>query len=383
MIYFDNGSTSHPKAPGVPEAVKDILVNGCFNINRGNYAGAYAMSDLVFSVREKIASLFDCPDSRHVVFTGGVTISLNMVLKGLLRPGDRVVTTQMEHNAVIRPLTQLQGLGVHVDMVRCGADGALDMDDMEAKITAQTKLVVMTHASNVCGVILPIRIVGEICRKYGSLLVVDCAQTAGVLPISMRKDNIDILTFAGHKGLLATQGIGGLVLSQQIADDITPLVAGGTGSYSHLANMPAELPDRLEAGTLNLPGVAALSKALDYIASVGTEAIYAREMFLLAHLAEGVSGLEGARIIGPEKASDKCAVAALDFSGMDNSAVSGRLDEEYGIMTRCGLQCAPVAHRALGTFPRGVVRCSLGHMNTEAEVDELVSALREITQTAR
>lgn len=380
MIYFDNGSTSHPKAPGVPQAVKEILECGCFNINRGGYAGAYEMSALVFETREKIAAMFDCPTGRQVVFTGSVTQSLNMALKGSLLPGDHVVITQMEHNAVVRPLAQLQAQGVCVDVARCGQDGRLDLSDMESKITERTKLVVMSHASNVCGVILPIHEVGAICRERGALFLVDSAQTAGVLPISMQRDNVDILAFTGHKGLLAAQGIGGLVLSQQIADEMIPLIAGGTGSHSHMADMPAELPDRLEAGTLNLPGIAALSVALDYIIGTGIDIIYAREMALLAQLTDGIRAIPGVRVVGPENLTDKCAVAALDFPALDNATVAARLDEEYGIMTRCGLHCAPTAHKALGTFPHGVVRCSLGHKNTEAEVDALLIALSQITK---
>ena len=380
MIYFDNCSTSHPKAPGVPQAVKEILERGCFNINRGEYSVAYEMASLVFDTREKAASLFDCSDSRQVVFTGSLTQSLNMALKGLLRTGDHVVTTQMEHNAVVRPLAELQGRGVHVDFARCGLDGMLDLSDMEAKITPKTKLVVMTHASNVCGAILPIGEVGDMCRKRGAILLVDSAQTAGVLPISMQQDNVDILAFAGHKGLLAAQGLGGLVLSQKIADAMIPFIAGGTGSHSHIADMPAELPDRLEAGTLNLPGIAALSVALDYIAEIGIDTIYEREMKLLARLTHGLNSIPAVRIIGPKDLKDKCAVAALDFHAMDNAAVAARLDSDYGIMTRCGLHCAPAAHKTLGTFPNGVVRCSPGHMNTEAEVDELLFALSEITK---
>jgi len=196
----------------------------------------------------------------------------------------------------------------------------------------------------------------------------------------MKQDNIDILAFSGHKCLLATQGIGGLVLSQQIADEITPLIAGGTGSHTHIAEMPGELPDKLEAGTLNLPGIAALSAALDYITEVGIDTIYEREMKLLARLTAGLSGITGARIIGPDNPKDKCAIAALDFTSMDNAAAAAKLDEEYGIMTRSGLHCAPSAHKTLCTFPRGVLRCSFGHMNTEAEVDKLLFALNEITK---
>jgi len=378
MIYFDHASTSHPKAPGVPRAVKEILESGCFNVNRGGYRGAYEVSSLVFDAREKIAALFDASEGRRVVFTGGITQALNMALKGLLRPGDHVVATQMEHNAVVRPLAQLEARGVRVDVARCGRDGRLDLSDMESKITERTKLVVMSHASNVCGVILPIREAGDICRRRGALLLVDCAQTAGVLPISMMRDNIDILAFSGHKGLLAAQGLGGLILSREIAHEMIPLIAGGTGSHSHTADMPAELPDRLEAGTLNLPGIAALSAALDYIAGIGLKAIHAREMELLARLTDGLSGLPAVRVIGPENPADKCAIAALDFPALDNARVAARLDEEYGIMTRSGLHCAPAAHKALGTFPRGVVRCSLGHLNTEAEVDGLLTALKQI-----
>ncbi|MDR2934732.1 MAG: aminotransferase class V-fold PLP-dependent enzyme [Candidatus Adiutrix sp.] len=379
MIYFDHASTSHPKAPGVARAMLEILERGCFNINRGGYSGAYGVAALVFEAREKIAALFDCPSARQVVFTGGLTQSLNMALKGLLRPGDSVVATQMEHNAVVRPLAQLKAQGVGVEFARCGRDGRLDLADMESRITGRTRLVVMSQASNVCGVILPVREVGGICRERGVPLLVDCAQTAGVIPVSMRRDNIDLLAFSGHKGLLGPQGLGGLVLSQKIADEMVPLVAGGTGSHSHKADMPAELPDRLEAGTLNLPGIAALSAALDYINETGLDRIYAREMALLDRLATGLKAIPGARLAGPEDPADKCAVAALDFPGLDNAEVAARLDEEFGIMTRCGLHCAPAAHEALGTFPRGLVRCSLGHKNTEAEVDEFLAALSRIT----
>jgi len=382
MIYFDQCSTSFPKAPGAVDAMRDVLENGCFNINRGGYAGSYGISELVFEAREKIAALFDCPSGRQVVFTGGITQSLNMVLKGLLRPGDHVVTTQMEHNSVVRPLAQLQGQGVRVDVVQCGHDGTLDLSDIEAKITGQTKLVVMCHASNVCGAILPIREVGAMCRRKGVLLAVDSAQTAGTISISMQNDFVDIIAFTAHKGLLAAPGVGGIVLPQEVADKMVPLIAGGTGSHSHAADMPAELPDRLEAGTLNLPGILALSAALDYIAAIGADVIYKRQMELLARMTDGLKSIAGVRIVGPENILGKCAIAALDFTSHDSAVVASRLDEEYGIMTRCGLHCAPEAHRALGTFPRGLLRCSLGHQNTDMQVDVFLSALGKIIKGA-
>ena len=380
MIYFDNGSTSHPKADGAVEAMAALLGGGCFNINRGGYGGAYDVAAMVFDVREKLAAFFGCESGRMVCFGGGITQSLNIALKGLLRPGDHVVTTQMEHNAVMRPLAQLQARGVQVDVARCTAEGLLDMGDMAQKITDRTRLVVMTHASNVCGSILPVSAVGALCRRRGALLLVDSAQTAGALPIHMRADGIDLLAFAGHKGLLAAQGIGGLILSQKIADEMEPLIAGGTGSHSHLLDMPKELPDRLEAGTLNLPGIASLGAALDYIGSIGIERIYGMEMALLAQLTEGIAHMGGVRIVGLRRLADKCGIAALDIAGMDPAEVCSRLDEDHGIMTRCGLHCAPAAHRALGTYPRGVVRCSFGHRNTPDEVDALLCALRTIVK---
>jgi cysteine desulfurase family protein len=338
------------------------------------------MSALVFDTREKIATLFGAKSGKEVVFTGGITHSINMVLKGLLRAGDHVVTTKMEHNSVIRPLAQLKEIGVHAEYANCEKDGKLDLSDIESKITDSTKLVVMTHASNVCGVIQPIREVGAMCRKRGALLLVDSAQTAGVLPISMTKDNIDILAFTAHKGLLSAQGLGGLVLSEEIAAKMTPLIAGGTGSFSHSEDMPTELPDRLEAGTMNLPGIAALSVSLNHIKEIGIETIYFREKHLLSYFTEAINSFDDARIVGPKNLNDKCAIAALDFPAMDNADVAARLDEEYGIMTRCGLHCAPMAHKALGTFPHGVIRCSFGHKNTEAEIDKLLDALRNITK---
>ena len=375
MIYFDNASTSHPKAPGVPDAVKNVLEHGCFNINRGIYEGAYEISSLVFDTREKVAKLFEVESGRNVVFTGGITYSLNIALKGLLCPGDHVVTTQMEHNSVIRPLELLREEGVDVDIAKCNSDGTLDLSDMDAKIKSNTKLVVMTHASNACGVIMPIREVGAVCRERGALLLVDSAQTAGALQISMPKDNIDILAFTAHKGLLAAPGLGGLVLSQDIADRMIPLIAGGTGSHTHIAAMPKELPDKLEAGTMNLPGIAALNTALDYISEIGVNHIYKREMQLMARLTSGLQSLKSVRVLGSKDPDLKCAIAALDFPDLDNATVSARLDDEFKIMTRCGLHCAPNAHKTLGTFPQGAVRCSLGHKNTEEEVDAVLSAI--------
>lgn len=378
LIYMDHGSTSHPKAPGVSQQVKEALDNGCFNINRGGYAGAWAMAEKVFDTREQLARLFGFGKSKNVIFTGSVTQSLNMVLKGLLGSGDHAVTTQMDHNAVLRPLHQLREEGVALDIAPCGPDGALLPEDLAARLRPNTKLVVMTHASNVCGALLPIREIGAICRERGIFFAVDAAQTAGVFPIDMDRDQIDILAFTGHKGLLGPQGIGGFLLREEAAAEMKPLLAGGTGSFSHLVEVPPLLPDKFEAGTLNLPGIMGLNAALAHLEQTGIEAVGAGVRQLMERFLAGLEGIPRARLVGPKGAAGRCPVIALDFVGLDNGEVAGRLEAEFGIMTRSGLHCAPLAHRALGTFPRGVVRFSLGQGNTVAEVDRALEGIREI-----
>ena len=268
------------------------------------------------------------------------------------------------------------------DIAACTSEGELIMEDFLSKLRPDTKLVVTTHASNVCGAVLPIREIGAICRQRGILYVVDSAQTAGVLPIHMQNDYIDVLAFAGHKSLLATQGIGGFVITDEAARHMTPLLSGGTGSFSSSLEVPEHLPDRFEAGTLNLPGIVALRAALTYIEETGPQNIYAAAHGLFSRFISEAKGIPGLRLVGPSHLENRCPVAALDFTELDNGEVAYRLDETYGIMTRSGLHCAPLAHQALGTFPKGVVRCSFGHTNTQEEVDVLLSALREITRSA-
>jgi len=379
MIYFDHCSTSFPKAPGVAQRVKDFVDAECVNVGRGFYSAAGAADALVYGVRERLAHFFGCKNGRNVIFTGGATQSVNTVVKGVLKPGDHVVTTMMEHNAVLRPLFQLQKKGVKISIVPCGADGRLDPYAFIKKIRPETKMAVMTHASNVCGTLLPVAEIGEICAKRGIFFVLDAAQTAGIMPVNMGDFNADAVAFSGHKGLLATQGIGGFVVSDRMAEQMEPLISGGTGSFSHSFNVPPLLPDKFEAGTLNLPGIAALCASLSFIEKTGMGYLRknADEIFKL-FIAE-IKAIPGVRLVG-YGASERCPVAALDFLGMDNGAAAGILDNKYQIMVRSGLQCAPLAHRALGTFPRGVVRCSFGYGNTPEEVEFFINALREMTK---
>ncbi len=379
-IYFDNGSTSFPKAPGVAEAVGDLIRQGAFNINRGGYAGAYEVAGSVFETREMLTQLFGFSgECKNAVFTPSVTYALNMILKGWLRPGDHVVTTSMEHNAVLRPLGQLAKAGVRFDAAQADARGLLDPEKIEALITPATRAVVMTAASNVCGTHLPVAEAAEICARRGVRFILDSAQAAGLFPLSMDDLHIDALTFTGHKSLLGPQGIGGMIVRPDFAAEIEPLVSGGTGSMSDSEEVPPFLPDRFEPGTLNLPGIIGLHTALRFLQKTGIDALRAHDLRLTARFLEGALSLPHTRVVGLPDVQNRAPIVSLDFGELDNATVSYTLDSQYGVMTRCGLHCAPRAHRTLGTFPQGTVRFSFGYGNTEQEVDACLEALREIT----
>ena len=377
MIYLDNGSTSFPKAEGMSEFVKKFLDERCFNINRGAYSSSTDTSELVYDTREKAAEFFGGEKGKKVIFTSGVTFSLNLVLNGLLGGGDKAVTTYMEHNAVLRPLSKLAKQGTEVNFVSCDKNGEIDLNDLEEKLKQNPKVCVVTHASNVCGTIMPIKEIGKLCRRYGVIFVVDAAQTAGVVDIDMNRDNIDVLCFTGHKGLLGMQGIGGVIFGGDTAEICSPFCYGGTGSFSHTTEMPKILPDKFEAGTLNLPGIASLNYCFDFLKQKGIQNIFAHEKKLQALFEEGVKQLDNVQIIGG-KAKNRCAVTSLDFKNVDNGEASFVLDTEYSIMTRSGLHCAPYAHKTLGTFPRGTVRFAFGYKTTEEEVKKAIQAVAKI-----
>lgn len=380
-IYFDNGSTSFPKAPGVGEAVAGLIAGGAFNINRGGYAGAYEVAGTVYETREMLAQLFSFSgECKNVVFMPSVTYALNTVLKGFLRPGDHVVTTSMEHNAVMRPLVQLAHTGVLFDAAGADCRGVLDPDALEALITPRTRAVVVTAASNVCGTLMPLRDIAEICSRRHVRLIVDSAQAAGLFPLSMDELGADALTFTGHKSLLGPQGIGGMIVRPDFAGEIEPVISGGTGSMSDSEEVPPFLPDRFEPGTLNLPGIIGLHCALRFVQSTGIDALRNHDIALTGRFLEGVRTLPGVRAVGLPGTEGRAPIVSLDFTDRDNAAVSFTLDSEYGIMTRCGLHCAPRAHKTLGTFPHGTVRFAFGYGNTEAEVDTCLDVLRRIVQ---
>lgn len=377
-IYFDNGSTSWPKAPKVAEAMADLLTHGAFNINRGNYEGAYEVEATVLDTREQMARLFHAKDSRSVIFTPGITYSLNYFIKGFLQSGDHVLVSGMEHNAVMRPLKQMEAIGVTYDVVRTEMDGTIQPEDVERAIKNNTKAIIMLHASNVCGTIVPIKAIGEICRRHHLFFVVDTAQSAGTIPVDMQECNVDFLAFTGHKGLLGPQGIGGFLISEELNDQMKPYIAGGTGSQSDVLLMPESLPDKYESGTMNLPGIIGLHAALSYIEETGIETIHRKKMELTQYFLENVKEFSNIRIVGKKGMKDRVAVVSLDFVQEDNAVVAFELEQYYGIMTRVGLHCAPIAHRTLQTYPQGTVRFAFSASNTRDEIDQCIEGFREI-----
>ena len=382
-IYFDNSSTSFPKAPNVGRAMGEFIENGAFNINRGSYEGAYEAGSAVLDTREMLKDLFNCPNSKNVVFTPSVTYSLNFFIKGFLKPGDHVLVTSVEHNAVMRPLVQMEKLGVEFDAVPCDEEGGVTADDFRAYIKENTKAIITTHASNVCGTIIPIEEIGALCKEKGLVYAVDTAQTAGILNIDMQKANIDFLAFTGHKGLLGPQGIGGFIASDKLEGLIDPVISGGTGSLSDSEEIPDFLPDRFESGTLNLPGIIGLHQALVYLKEAGIDNMRKEKMEVTKYFLDQVKEIDGVKVAGKKTVEGRLGVVSIDFEGFDNSIVSFYLSSKYKIMTRVGMHCAPRAHKTLKTFPQGTVRFSFSHFNTKEEVDVCIDAIKTILSDLR
>lgn len=388
QIYLDNASTTFPKPQVVADAVYQYITHAGTNISRGTCATS--SENLVYTTRELLCEFFGAEDSKNVIFTKNVTESLNIVIKGLLRSGDHVLVSAMEHNAVMRPLqqigTELTADNAPIDTITfsripCDAEGALRLDALPQLVRPNTKAVIMTHASNVCGTVQPLAEVGSFCQKHGLRFIVDSAQSAGILPLNMQKLHIDALAFTGHKGLLAPQGIGGLLLRENIIDEITPLIVGGTGSLSHTERIPRFLPDKFEAGTLNLPGIAGLQAALIWLKQQGIDKIRTHELTLTQQLLDGLRQLEAQgllRIVGKRNCNDRLGVVSIATEKMDIAELAFVLADNYAIATRVGLHCASHAHKTLGTYPTGTLRFSFGWHNTDTEVSAALHALSEV-----
>ena len=381
-IYFDQASTSFPKAPGVAKAMYAYLTSLGTNVNRGCYEDAYAAEETVFNTRKLLAQLFHFPLTKNVILTGNITQSLNMLLKGLLRPGDHVLVSSMEHNAVMRPLVQLSRDGISFDRIPCRRDGTMILEQAEAMIRPSTKAIITLHASNVCGTHMPLAELGDICHRHHLFFLADTAQTAGIFPLDMEQLHIDGLAFTGHKGLRGPQGTGGFLISGQLADQMEPLISGGTGSVSHTEEVPSFLPDRFEPGTPNLPGIFGLHAALKELTPLSMEQIRTKELSLTGYFLEKLMELDPSekhiRIIGRKDLSMRSAVVSIQTLDEDMASVAWHLDHDYHIMTRVGLHCAPSAHKTLDTYPAGTIRFSFGPQNTNNEIDFCIRALKEI-----
>lgn len=384
-IYLDQASTSFPKAPSVADAVYQYLSGCAVNVGRGGYRAAYSVEEQIFETREQLCRLFHFTSekSRNVIFTANITTSLNILLKGLLNPGDHVLVTSMEHNAVMRPLVQLQKQGVTFDRIPCDQEGNLLLEKAEPLIRPNTRLLACLHASNVCGTVMPLEEISVFCQKHGLLFILDSAQTAGTLPIDMEKLKLDALAFTGHKGLRGPQGTGGFLIRSALASQIEPLLSGGTGSVSHTEEVPAFLPDRFEPGTPNIPGILGLHAALSDLENNSMETMLRHELNLTKQFIQGILSLDPEetklRVIGRKDIQNRCAVISIQTLEVDMARAAFELDDTYGIMTRVGLHCAPSAHKTLGTYPAGTLRFSFGPENTPDEVDTALHALAQIT----
>ena len=381
-IYLDQASTSFPKAPGVAQAMMDYLTMNGVNVNRGCYSSAYSAEEVIYETRQLLAELFHFSKCKNVIFTPNVTTSLNFILKGFLKPGDHILVSAMEHNAVMRPVVQLASSGISFDRIPCRTDGSMILEIVEELIRPETKAIVTLHASNVCGTRMPLDALGEICQRHQLYFVVDSAQTAGSVPINMDKMHIDALAFTGHKGLRGPQGTGGFLVSQELAEQMEPLISGGTGSVSHTEEIPDFMPDRFESGTPNLPGIYGLHEALLYLKTHSLQAINEKELSLTGYFLEQLQALDDTgrhiRIIGKKDLTDRNAVVSIQTPEIDMSQVAWQLDNEYGVMTRVGLHCAPNAHKTLGTYPAGTIRFSFGPENTKNELDFAIQGLKKI-----
>lgn len=381
-IYLDQASTSFPKAPGVAQAMMDYLTMNGVNVNRGCYSSAYSAEEVIYETRQLLAELFHFSKCKNVIFTPNVTTSLNFILKGFLKPGDHILVSAMEHNVVMRPVVQLASSGISFDRIPCRTDGSMILEKVEELIRPETKAIVTLHASNVCGTRMPLDALGEICQRHQLYFVVDSAQTAGIVPINMDKMHIDALAFTGHKGLRGPQGTGGFLVSQELAEQMEPLISGGTGSVSHTEEIPDFMPDRFESGTPNLPGIYGLHEALLYLKTHSLQAINEKELSLTGYFLEQLQALDDTgrhiRIIGKKDLTDRNAVVSIQTPEIDMSQVAWQLDNEYGVMTRVGLHCAPNAHKTLGTYPAGTIRFSFGPENTKNELDFAIQGLKKI-----
>ena len=377
MIYFDNAATTLHKPPEVIEAVVHAMTTSG-NASRGTHTGSLAASRTVYETRKKIADFFHCSRADHVIFTSNSTEALNIAICGTLGKGDHIISTDLEHNSVLRPLYHLEEQGASLTFLSANKKGCIDYDDFKRSIKPNTKAIVCTHASNLTGNVLDIERIGHIAKAHNLLFIVDASQSAGCIEINMKNMNIDILCFTGHKGLLGPQGTGGLCIHESV--EIRPFKRGGSGIHSYEKGQPQAYPARLEAGTLNSHGIAGLCAAINYINTITIPVIAKKEQELLWHFYKGICNIPEIHIYGDFDTKERAAILSLNIEGYDSGTVSDVLSQEYDIATRPGAHCAPRMHQALGTTETGAVRFSFSSFNTMEEVETAIRALKELVE---
>lgn len=377
MIYFDNAATTLQKPARVMQAVMEAMT-GFGNPGRGVHEPAMAASRAIFDARCAIAQLFHGENPARIAFAANATTALNIAIKGILRPGDHVITTAMEHNSVLRPLYELEKQGVALTILPADRQGRIDYGGFETAIRGNTRAILCTHGSNLTGNLLDIGRIGAIAKASGLIFLVDASQTAGVIPIDVRAMNVDILCFTGHKGLLGPQGTGGLYVREGV--EVHPLLTGGSGVQSHSKTHPAQMPTALEAGTLNAHGLAGLNAGVRWLLETGTDTLRRKELDRMWAFYEGVRRIPGITVYGDFSSRERCPIVSLNVRDYDSAQVSDALFAQFGIATRPGAHCAPLMHDALGTGSRGAVRFSFSHYNTMEEINTAIAALREIAQ---
>ena len=378
MIYLDNAATTFPKPEAVYNAMMDCMKNYCANPGRAGHKLAMKAAREIYDTRENIAKLFNIDNPMNIVFTNNATDSLNLAIKGVVNKGDHIITTSMEHNSVIRPIKALEKVGVENTIVQCDEQGFLNIDDLEKAIKPNTKLIVTTHASNVCGTLIDIKSISEIANKHNILYLIDASQTVGVYDIDLKDIKADMLAAPGHKGLLGPQGTGILYIREGLNIDI--LKEGGTGSRSEDLFQPDLFPDKYESGTHNTPGIVGLNEGVKFIFKEGIDKIKEHEEELCKYMLERLEEVPNIIIYGPKDANKRASVISINIGNMDSGEITFLLDSEYNIATRSGIHCAPLAHKTLGTLEQGAVRFSIGYFNTKEEIDKAVAALKEIAK---
>ena len=376
-VYLDNASTTFPKPKVVADSIYNYLVNVGGNANRSNYSNALESSRELLKARMNIAKLFNFDKPENVIFTNNITTSLNILIKGILKSGDHVISSTMEHNSILRPLTEMKNsLNVTIDFVKASSLGFLEPSDIKKAIKPNTKLVILAHGSNVTGSIQQLKEMGEICKENNIFFIIDTAQTAGSVKVDMKDLNADAIAFTGHKSLLGPQGIGGFIINDRLNKCCTPLFSGGTGSLSHSLTQPDFLPDKFESGTLNMPGIIGLSRAIEYINSIDLSTIEEHNKKLRKKLFEGLNNINNITTYGSINNSTTCV--SFNYKNIDPAEIGFYLDEN-GIKTRCGLHCAPLAHKTIGSFPKGTVRLSLSYFNTLEEIEYTLSIINKLS----